>query len=71
MAFGGSSNTALHLPAIANEAGIRLPLALFDEISEKTPHLCYMSPAGPHHLEDLDEAGGVYAMMKELSRKAS
>ena len=69
MAFGGSTNTALHLPAIANEAGMKLPLALFDEISEKTPHLCYMSPAGPHHLEDLYEAGGVYAIMKELSKK--
>jgi len=69
MAFGGSSNTALHLPAIAHEAGIDLPLALFDEISEKTPHLCNMSPAGPHHLEDLNEAGGVYAIMKELSKK--
>jgi len=70
MAFGGSSNTALHLPAIANEAGIELPLALFDEISEKTPHLCHMSPAGPHHLEDLHEAGGVYAIMKELSKRS-
>jgi dihydroxy-acid dehydratase len=69
MAFGGSSNTALHLPAIAHEAGIDLPLALFDEISEKTPHICYMSPAGPHHLEDLGEAGGVYGIMKELSKK--
>jgi dihydroxy-acid dehydratase len=69
MAFGGSSNTALHLPAIAREAGIDLPLALFDEISEKTPHICYMSPAGPHHLEDLDEAGGVCAIMKELSKR--
>ncbi len=69
MAFGGSSNTALHLPAIAHEAGIDLPLTLFDEISERTPHICYMSPAGPHHLEDLDEAGGVYGIMKELSKK--
>jgi dihydroxy-acid dehydratase len=69
MAFGGSSNTALHLPAIAHEGGITLPLALFDEISEKVPHLCNMSPAGPHHLEQLDEAGGVYAIMKELSRR--
>lgn len=69
MAFGGSSNTALHLPAIAHEAGIMLPLALFDEISEKVPHICNMSPAGPHHLEDLHEAGGVYGIMKELSRK--
>jgi dihydroxy-acid dehydratase len=69
MAFGGSSNTALHLPALAHEAGIDLPLSLFDEISEKTPHICYMSPAGPHHLEELDEAGGVFAIMKELSKK--
>ncbi|MCX5813290.1 MAG: dihydroxy-acid dehydratase [Proteobacteria bacterium] len=69
MAFGGSSNTALHLPAIAYEGGITLPLALFDEISEKVPHICNMSPAGPHHLEDLNEAGGVYGIMKELSKK--
>jgi dihydroxy-acid dehydratase len=69
MAFGGSSNTALHLPAIAHEGGISLPLALFDEISEKVPHICNMSPAGPHHLEDLFNAGGVYGIMKELSKK--
>ncbi len=69
MAFGGSTNTTLHLPAIAHEAGIDLPLTLFDEISERTPHICSMSPAGPHHLEDLDEAGGVYGIMKELSKK--
>lgn len=68
MAFGGSSNTALHLPALAHEAGITLPLALFDEISEKTPHICLMSPAGQHHLEDLNEAGGIFGIMKELSR---
>jgi dihydroxy-acid dehydratase len=69
MAFGGSSNTALHLPAIAHEGEISLPLSAFDEISEKTPHICNMSPAGPHHLEDLNEAGGVYGIMKELSKK--
>jgi len=69
MAFGGSSNTALHLPAVAHEAGIDLPMSVFDEISEKVPHLCNMSPAGPHHLEDLFEAGGVYGIMKELSKK--
>ncbi|OPY71757.1 MAG: Dihydroxy-acid dehydratase [Syntrophorhabdus sp. PtaU1.Bin002] len=69
MAFGGSSNTALHLPAIAHEGGITLPLALFDEISEKVPHICNMSPAGPHHLEDLYEAGGVFGIMKELTKK--
>jgi dihydroxy-acid dehydratase len=68
MAFGGSSNTALHLPAIAREAGMELPLSLFDEVSERTPHICNMSPAGPHHLEDLYRAGGVFAMMKELSK---
>ena len=69
MAFGGSTNTTLHLPAIAHEAGIDLPLSLFDEISERTPHLCSMNPAGPHHLEDLDRAGGIYGIMKELSKK--
>ncbi|MCX5818210.1 MAG: dihydroxy-acid dehydratase [Proteobacteria bacterium] len=69
MAFGGSSNTALHLPAIAHEGDITLELSLFDEISEKVPHLCNMSPAGSHHLEDLDDAGGVFAIMKELSKK--
>ena len=69
MAFGGSSNTALHLPAIAHEGSIKLELSLFDEISEKVPHLCNMSPAGSHHLEDLNDAGGVFAIMKELSKK--
>ncbi len=69
MAFGGSSNTALHLPAIAHEGDIKLPLTLFDEISEKVPHLCNMSPAGYHRLEDLNEAGGIYAIMNELSKK--
>lgn len=69
MAFGGSSNTALHLPALAHEAGIELSLSVFDEISNMTPHICNMSPAGPHHLEDLDQAGGVFGIMKELSRK--
>lgn len=69
MAFGGSSNTALHLPAIAHEGGIKLELSTFDEISEKVPHICNMSPAGQHHLEDLNDAGGVYGIMKELSGK--
>jgi dihydroxy-acid dehydratase len=68
LALGGSTNTALHLPAIAYEAGIEIDLDLFDSLSEKTPHLCNMSPAGPHHLQDLHEAGGVYAVMKELSK---
>ena len=69
MAFGGSTNTALHLPAIAREAGIDLSLQTFNEISEKTPHLCSLSPDGPHHLQDLHRAGGIPALMKELSRK--
>jgi dihydroxy-acid dehydratase len=69
MALGGSTNTVLHITAIAHEAGIKIDLGLFDDISEKTPHLCNMSPAGPHHLQDLYEAGGVYAVMKELTKK--
>jgi dihydroxy-acid dehydratase len=68
LALGGSTNTVLHIPAIAYEAGIEIDLNLFDELSEKTPHLCNMSPAGPHHLQDLYVAGGVYAVMKELSK---
>lgn len=68
MAFGGSTNTSLHLPAIAKEAGIELTLHTFNEISEKTPHLCNMSPGGPHHLMDLHQAGGIPALMLELSR---
>jgi dihydroxy-acid dehydratase len=66
MALGCSTNTVLHVPAIAREAGIDLPLDLFNEISVKTPHLCSMSPGGAHHLEDLDAAGGVPAVMKVL-----
>ena len=68
MAFGGSTNTSLHLPAISREAGIELSLRTFNEISEKTPHLCNMSPGGPHHLQDLHEAGGIPALMLELCR---
>jgi len=66
MALGCSTNTVLHVPAIAREAGLELPLELFNEISQKTPHLCNISPGGPHHLEDLDRAGGVPAVMKTL-----
>ncbi|RJR44828.1 MAG: dihydroxy-acid dehydratase, partial [Deltaproteobacteria bacterium] len=66
MALGCSTNTVLHVPAIAKEAGIELSLDLFNEVSNKTPHLCSMSPAGPHHLEDLDAAGGVPGVMKTL-----
>lgn len=69
MAFGGSTNTSLHLPAIASEAGISLPLETFNRISDRTPHLCNMSPGGPYHLQDLHRAGGIPALMAELSRK--
>lgn len=66
MAFGGSTNSALHLPAIAHELGVKLPLRLFNRISERTPHICNMAPGGPHHLEDLYYAGGVQAILKTL-----
>ena len=69
MALGSSTNTVLHLPAIASEAGLRLPLEIFNEISDKTPNLCRIAPAGPHHLEDLDRAGGISAVMHELSHR--
>ncbi len=68
MAIGGSSNTALHLPAIAHEAGIELPLELFDKISKKTPYLTKLSPGGTHHIIDLNEAGGIPAVMNELNK---
>lgn len=67
MALGCSTNTVLHIPAIAHEAGIDLDLDLFNEISMKTANICHLSPAGPHHLEDLDQAGGIQAVMKEIS----
>jgi dihydroxy-acid dehydratase len=66
MALGCSTNTVLHVPAIAREAGIDLPLSLFNEVSQRTPHLASLSPGGPHHLEDLDRAGGVPAVMQVL-----
>lgn len=68
MALGCSTNTVLHLPAIAHEAGIELNLDLFNTVSAQTPHLCFLSPAGPHHLEDLDAAGGVPAVISELTK---
>jgi dihydroxy-acid dehydratase len=70
MALGCSTNTILHVPAIAHEAGISLNLDLLNKISTKTPHICNLSPAGPHHLQDLDEAGGVSAVMSELTKKS-
>ncbi len=68
MGIGGSSNTVLHLTAIAYEAGIELPLALFDEISANTPYITKLSPGGTHHIQDFNEAGGVSAVLKELSK---
>ncbi len=68
MALGCSTNTVLHIPAVAHEAGIKLDLDLFNKISEKTPNLCKLSPAGPHHIEDLDAAGGIQAVMKVISK---
>ena len=67
MALGGSTNSVLHLSAIAREAGISLPMRVFDEISRCVPHLCSMVPSGPYDMEDLDNAGGLPALMKELS----
>ncbi len=66
MALGCSTNTVLHIPAIAHEAGIDLDLGLFNEISKKTPNLCKLSPAGVHHIEDFDAAGGIQALMKRI-----
>ncbi|MDL2321274.1 dihydroxy-acid dehydratase [Desulfosarcina sp. OttesenSCG-928-B08] len=67
MALGCSTNTALHLPAIAREAGISLDLSMINPISEKTPHICSLSPGGVHHLQDLDRAGGIPAVIRVLS----
>jgi dihydroxy-acid dehydratase len=68
MALGCSTNTVLHLPAIAHEAKIRIDLDLFNRVSARTPHLCSLSPGGPHHVQDLDAAGGVPAVMTELAK---
>ncbi len=67
MALGCSTNTVLHLKAVAAEAGVDIPLDLINEVSKKTPHLCSLSPGGKDHIEDLDAAGGIQAVMKELS----
>lgn len=69
MALGCSTNSVLHLPAIANEAGIKINLDIINEISARVPNLCRLAPAGPHHVQDLWMAGGVQAVMKELSKK--
>jgi dihydroxy-acid dehydratase len=68
MALGGSTNTVLHLPAIASEAGIKLPLELFDEISKKTPQIACLEPAGDHYMEDLDNAGGMPAVLFAIQK---
>ena len=69
MALGCSTNSMLHLPAIAHEAGVELNVDIANEISSRTPNLCHLAPAGPTYIEDLNEAGGVYAVMNELSKK--
>lgn len=69
MALGCSTNSMLHLPAIANECGITINLDMANEISAKTPNLCHLAPAGPTYMEDLNEAGGVYAVLNELDKK--
>ena len=68
MALGCSTNSMLHLPAIANECGVNINLDMANEISEKTPNLCHLAPAGPTYMEDLNQAGGVYAVLNELAQ---
>ncbi|MGC9326632.1 MAG: dihydroxy-acid dehydratase [Candidatus Hinthialibacter sp.] len=68
MAFGGSTNTSLHIPAIAYEAGVKITLQDFNEVSERTPHLCNMAPAGPYHMEDLDRVGGVSSILNTIAQ---
>ena len=69
MALGCSTNSMLHLPAIAHEAGVELNVDIANEVSTRTPNLCHLAPAGPTYMEDLNEAGGVYAVMNELNKK--
>lgn len=69
MALGCSTNTMLHLPAIAHEAGVDLDMEIANEVSSRTPNLCHLAPAGPTYMEDLNEAGGVLAVMSELVKK--
>ena len=69
MALGCSTNTMLHLPAIAHEAGVELNMELANQVSDRTPNLCHLAPAGPTYMEDLNEAGGIYAVMNELAKK--
>jgi dihydroxy-acid dehydratase len=69
LALGGSTNTVLHIPAIANDAGIKLPLETFDRLAKTTPHIANMLPGGPNYMEDLDYAGGIPAVLKRLKPK--
>ena len=69
MALGCSTNTMLHLPAIAHEAGVELNMEIANQVSDRTPNLCHLAPAGPTYMEDLNEAGGVYAVMNELAKR--
>ena len=69
MALGCSTNSMLHLPAIAHEIGMNFDITFANEISARTPNLCHLAPAGPTYMEDLNEAGGVYAVMQELTKK--
>ncbi len=69
MALGGSTNTTLHIPAIAHEAGINLSIEAFDRISRSTPHLCNMLPGGPTYMEDLDAAGGIQGLLSRFTKK--
>ncbi len=69
MALGCSTNTMLHLPAIAGEAGVEINMEIANDVSDRTPNLCHLAPAGHTYMEDLNEAGGIYAVMKELSKK--
>jgi dihydroxy-acid dehydratase len=68
MALGGSTNTTLHIPAIAHEAGVELSIAIFDTISRTTPHVCNMLPGGPHYMEDLDAAGGIPGVLSRFKK---
>ena len=69
MALGCSTNTMLHLPAIAHEAGVELNMEIANRVSDRTPNRCHLAPAGPTYMEDLNEAGGIYAVMNELAKK--
>mgnify|MGYP000240656046 CR=1 FL=1 len=69
MALGCSTNSMLHLPAIANECGIKIDLDMVNKISARTPNICHLAPAGHAYMEDLNEAGGIYAVLNELTKK--